>query len=91
MNKVCLKKKKKRNAFVIFDKDSVSMMKKSIDLPQAEKILSEPLQNELYNVTFPKVDVQEVYCMKLVKEADLEEYIRPKVDNSKQVRHTLHP
>ena len=28
------------NASIIFDKDSVSVMKKSIDLPQAEKILS---------------------------------------------------
>ena len=62
------------NASVIFDKDSVSVMKKSIDLPQAEKILSEPLQNGLYNVTLPKIDVQEAYCTKLVKEADPEEY-----------------
>ena len=31
------------NASVIFDKDSVSVMKKSINLPQAEKILSGPL------------------------------------------------
>ena len=45
------------NAFVIFDKDSVSVMKKLIDLLQAEKILSRPLQNGLYNVTLPKVDV----------------------------------
>ena len=79
------------NAFVIFDKDGVSVTKKSIDLPQAEKILSGPLQNELYNVTLPKVDVQEAYCMKLVEEADSEEYIEPKVDNPKQVRHTLCP
>ena len=79
------------NAFIIFDKDSVSVMKKLIDLPQAEKILSGPLQNELYNVTLSKVDVQEAYCMKLVEEADSEEYIGPKVDNSKQVKHTLHP
>ena len=71
------------NVSVIFDKDSISVTKKLINLPQAEKILSGPLQNELYNVTLPKVDVQEVYCTKLVEEADSEEYIRPKVANSK--------
>ena len=39
------------NASVIFDKEGVSVTKKSIDLPQAKKILSGPLQNGLCNVT----------------------------------------
>ena len=62
------------NTLIIFDKDSVKVIRKKILLSEAEMILSGSQRNELYYL--PLFNMNHVYCtQKVIKEADADEYI----------------
>ena len=74
---------------MIFDKNGVSVTRKKIDLKLSEELLSGPHKDELYQISLSDHSVEEAYCVKIVEEPNVDEYIGPKNTNPKRIHYTL--